>query len=239
MDTGSFFTRWGQVVILGLMQAGGLGIMTFTSLALYLWRRRVSFTDRIAVGQSLLHDPGFALGRFLIQLFCVAFLIELLGALLLFWQAPDAFTPFSAVFHAVSAFCNAGFSLFSDSLMAWKGDWGVNLTVMSLIFLGGIGFSVLIEWQTVGMHRFKPGEIGSEKTFELVYPDRCENQFFLDPFRLDVSLSGRVRGVSPDDGPGECCFKRPVSIGDLQNGGIQHIEYCRNDQCPLCRSCWG
>jgi trk system potassium uptake protein TrkH len=50
VDTGSFFTRWGQVVILGLMQAGGLGIMTFTSLALYLWRRRVSFTDRIAVG---------------------------------------------------------------------------------------------------------------------------------------------------------------------------------------------
>jgi trk system potassium uptake protein TrkH len=155
VDTGSFFTRWGQVVIFGLMQAGGLGIMTFTSLALYLWRRRVSFTDRIAVGQSLLHDPGFALGRFLIQLFCVTFLIELLGALLLFWQAPDAFTPFSAIFHAVSAFCNAGFSLFNDSLMAWKGDWGVNLTFIALIFLGGIGFSVLIEWQPVGINRFK------------------------------------------------------------------------------------
>ncbi len=155
VDTGSFFTRWGQVVILGLMQAGGLGIMTFTSLALYLWRRRVSFTDRIAVGQSLLHDPGFALGRFLIQLFCVTFFIELLGALLLFWQAPNAFTPFSAIFHAVSAFCNAGFSLFNDSLMTWKGDWGVNLTFIALIFLGGIGFSVLIEWQSVGINRFK------------------------------------------------------------------------------------
>ncbi len=163
VDTGSFFARWEQVVILGMMQAGGLGIMTFTSLALYLWRRRVSFTDRIAVGQFLLHDPGFALGRFLIRLFCVAFSIELAGALLLFWQAPDAFTPFSAVFHAVSAFCNAGFSLFSDSLMAWKGDWGVNLTFVALIILGGIGFSVLIEWQTIGINRFKSGALKLDK----------------------------------------------------------------------------
>ena len=81
--------------------------MTFASLAFYLWRQRVSFTDRIAVGQSLLHDPTFHLGKFLTSLVAWTFIIEFLGAAFLFIQAPNIFSPFSALFHAVSAFCNA------------------------------------------------------------------------------------------------------------------------------------
>jgi len=145
VDTGTFFSRAGQVIILVLIQVGGLGIMTFTSLAFYLWRRRVSFTDRLAVGQSLLHDPAFHLGKFLQQIVAWTFFLEGVGALLLFLRDPAAFTPFSAVFHSVSAFCNAGFSLFGDSLSAWRQDLGVNLVFIALITLGGLGFSVLIE----------------------------------------------------------------------------------------------
>ncbi|MCI5125622.1 MAG: potassium transporter TrkH, partial [Candidatus Electrothrix sp. AR5] len=66
-DTGKEFTRAGQSVILLLIQMGGLGIMTFTSLTFFLWKKRVSLTDRIAVGQGLLHNFGFHLGRFLVQ----------------------------------------------------------------------------------------------------------------------------------------------------------------------------
>jgi trk system potassium uptake protein TrkH len=145
VDTGSYFTTLGQVTILCLMQLGGLGIMTFTSLSIYIWRRRTTITDRIAVGQILLHDATFNLGRFLIEIVCWTFLIEAVGAVLLFLLDPVAFSPLSAVFHAVSAFCNAGFSLFRDSLMGFKGDWGVNLVFMGLIVVGGIGFSVFVE----------------------------------------------------------------------------------------------
>ncbi len=67
VDTGCAFTRTGQVVILLLIQFGGLGIMSFSSLALYLWNKKVSLIDRIAVGQNLLHDSKFHLGKFLVR----------------------------------------------------------------------------------------------------------------------------------------------------------------------------
>ena len=145
VDTGSYFSLLGKTVVLCLMQVGGLGIMTFTSLSIYLWRRRTSITDRIAIGQALAYETGFNLGRFLVEIVFWTFLIEFLGAALLLVLAPDSFTPFSAVFHSVSAFCNAGFSLFSNSLMGLKGNWGVNLVFIVLIFTGGIGFSVFID----------------------------------------------------------------------------------------------
>ncbi|MCF8107224.1 MAG: potassium transporter TrkH [Desulfohalobiaceae bacterium] len=144
VDTGSYFTRFGQSVIMILIQLGGLGVMTYTSLIFYLWRRRVSLTDRLALGQSLLHDPSFRLGRFFIQLVLVCLSLEGIGFILMYLAVPG-FGLFEALFHAVSAFCNAGFALQEDSLTAWRGLWTVNLIFMVLIVLGGLGFSVLIE----------------------------------------------------------------------------------------------
>lgn len=157
VDTGSFFSSWGQTVILVLIQLGGLGIMTFTSLAFYLWRQRVSLVDRIAVGQSLLHDPTFQLGRFLIRIVVWTLSIEILGAGLIYLHSGGAFSPYSALFHAVSAFCNAGFSLYRDSLIAWRGDTGINLIFMMLIILGGIGFSVMVEISVYSLNRIRHG----------------------------------------------------------------------------------
>jgi trk system potassium uptake protein TrkH len=145
VDTGSTYTRTGQTVILLLIQMGGLGIMSFSSLAFYLWKKKISLTDKIAVGQSLLNNASFHLGKFLVQLITVTLLIELSGALFLFFSDPQGFPPFSALFHAVSAFCNAGFSLQSDSLTRWQGSWLINGIIMLLIILGGLGFSVIIE----------------------------------------------------------------------------------------------
>ncbi len=145
VDTGTHFSTGGHAVLLLLIQAGGLGVMTYSSLVFYLWRRRVTMTDRIAVGQSLLHDPTFHLGRFLFFMVSITLLIELTGAFSLHAADPAGFGPFSALFHAVSAFCNAGFSLYKDNLMPWRTDWWVNITIMLLITLGGLGFSVLGE----------------------------------------------------------------------------------------------
>jgi len=144
VDTGTFFSKIGQIIILCLLQIGGLGIMTITSLIFYLWSRRISLTDRIAVGQGLLHDPTFSLGSFLIRVVVMTFSIEGIGALLLYLLS-DQITPFSAIFHSISAFCNAGFSLYKDSLIRFKGDVIVNFIIISLIVLGGLGFSVLQE----------------------------------------------------------------------------------------------
>lgn len=156
VDTGSYFSYFGQIIILSLIQMGGLGIMTFASLAFYLWRKRVSITDRIAVGQYLRHDPSFHLGIFLIQIVLWTFSIEFAGALFLFIKSPEHFYPFSALFHSISAFCNAGFSLFSNNLIDWQGDWIVNLIFFTLIFLGGIGFSVIVELQEYLKKLLKP-----------------------------------------------------------------------------------
>jgi trk system potassium uptake protein TrkH len=147
VDTGTSFSLTGLIIILGLIQVGGLGIMTFTGLFFYLLRRRVSLTDRIAIGQSILHDPSFKIGSFLKRLVLWTLIIESAGAFLIHLLDPQGFPAFSALFHAVSAFCNAGFSLQADSLIPWRGNWGINLVFMLLIIIGGIGFSVILESQ--------------------------------------------------------------------------------------------
>ena len=96
VDTGTVFSTFGQTVIAVLIQIGGLGVMTYTSLVFYLWRRRVSLTDRIAVGQSLQGDPSFKLGRFLVQLFLVCLGIEALGAVAMYFFSLGEMDWFSA-----------------------------------------------------------------------------------------------------------------------------------------------
>lgn len=145
VDTGSFFSPLGQTIILACIQLGGLGIMTYTSLVFYLWRRRVSLADRIAVGQSLLHEPNFALGSFLLQVVILIFTIEAAGCLLLMLAGGGDLSLFWSIFHSVSAFCNAGFALQPNSLIPWRDDLPVNIIFMVLIVIGGLGFSVLLE----------------------------------------------------------------------------------------------
>jgi trk system potassium uptake protein TrkH len=145
VDTPSTFSTTGRTVLMVLIQLGGLGIMTYSSLIFFLLRRRVSLTDKAAVGQVLLHDPSFDLGRFLTHMVIFTLCIELAGAAALMVLIPQDMPWFHALFHAVSAFCNAGFALFSDSLMRWEGHTGVNLVFMLLIIAGGLGFSVMEE----------------------------------------------------------------------------------------------
>lgn len=145
VDTGTVFNQTGQAILLFLIQIGGLGIMSFTSLAFYLLNKKVSLTARMTVGQDLLHDSSFHLGSFLIAILSVTLAIEGLGAVSLYLADPVAFPPFSAIFHSVSAFCNAGFSLKSDSLVHFSSNWMVNIIFMLLIILGGIGFAFMVE----------------------------------------------------------------------------------------------
>ena len=145
IDIGSTFSLFGQTVILLLIQLGGIGIMTYAALIYFLIRQRVALNDRLVTGQGLQHDRNLPFGKLLVRIVCWTLVIEITGAIFLHIADPQAFTFFPALFHAVSAFCNAGFSLYHDSLMHWHADWGVNSVFILLIVSGGIGFSVVVE----------------------------------------------------------------------------------------------
>jgi len=140
VDTGSEFTRAGQVTILVLIQIGGLGIMTFGVLALLLFRRRVALEQETAVREIYTVVGRWRVGRLLGAVVGTTLLIELVGYVgIRFSGEPH----FAALFHSVSAFCNAGFSINADSMQS--AGVGVRLTIMALIIAGGLGFTTLLE----------------------------------------------------------------------------------------------
>ncbi len=159
VDTGSHFTLFGQLVILLLIQIGGLGIMTFSVYLFFYLRVGVGMRGRWIIHETLLHTPVESMRDLIGSIFALTLAIEGAGAVLLCF----AFVPqmglaqgmYYALFHSVSAFCNAGFSLFPDSLVGYRSDPLVNLTIMALIILGGIGFLVMRE--VIDLLKPRPG----------------------------------------------------------------------------------
>lgn len=149
LDVGTVLNGHGLLVLLLLIQLGGLGITTYTSLVFLLLRHKVPFTDRTAVSQALLKDSEFDLAGFLRQVVLLVVFIELSGAVALYLADPVVFHPFSALFHSISAFCNAGFGLLPTNLITLQDNIAVNSIIMTNIIVGGIGFSVLRECLSV------------------------------------------------------------------------------------------
>ncbi len=170
VDPSMEFNRFGQSVIILLMQLGGLGIMSYSTLIFYMWRRRITLNDRLAVGLALLHDSSFDLGTFLQRVALTIVGLELLGALALYAMEPAAIGPFKAVFLSVSAFCNAGIALWPDNLMGWKESIGVNAVVMILIVLGGLGFYVLDDCLLFFKSRLLPHSPGLQRRRRFLLP---------------------------------------------------------------------
>ncbi len=157
VDTGTHWTLFGHIVILVLIQFGGIGIMTFTSLIILIFARRLSLWDRDIMEQSVAADRSQPLSRVLIAVFLLTFVFELIGATILTWRFAAHFelgkAAFLGLFHAISAFCNAGFSLFTTNLMDYQADLIINVTTMLLIILGGIGFWVLFDLKNIVKHK--------------------------------------------------------------------------------------
>ncbi len=146
-DTPHYFSRFGQIVILVLIQLGGLGIMTYSAF-LALIVGRFSFGQRKIVQEMFEEERNIY--NMIFYIFKMTLIIECIGILLLFARWIFIFDdPFKciylSIFHSISAFCNAGFSLFSDSLSRFVSDPITNLIIMSLIILGGIGFIAIHE----------------------------------------------------------------------------------------------
>jgi trk system potassium uptake protein TrkH len=148
-DTPTYFTLTGQVIILLLIQLGGLGVMTFSTMVLLVAGRKIAVTDRILVQEGFRPSTAMDFRSLIKSVFFFTFSIEFLGFVLLFLRfhkdLPWPKAVYSSLFHSVSAFCNAGFSIYSNSLMSYRSDILVNLTVIFLIILGGLGFLVIQE----------------------------------------------------------------------------------------------
>lgn len=160
-DTYTQFSLYGQLVILCLIQIGGLGFMTATALFLMIAGRKIGLSERSILTESV---SAFQIGgivRLIRRIMICTGIFEGIGALLLairFCPQMGASTGvYYAIFHAISAFCNAGFDLMGRfapyaSLTPYQSDVIINLTIMSLIVIGGLGFVV---WDDIIEHRLR------------------------------------------------------------------------------------
>lgn len=148
VDTAKDLTIPGQLVVLALIQVGGLGIMVFSFFGAFALGRKISLKERLTVSYLLSEDDMRGLSSSLRRIVVSTLVIEALGAAALYVRFSARGTHglralLDSVFHAVSAFCNAGFALFSDSLESFRADPWITLTVAVLIVLGGISFGVI------------------------------------------------------------------------------------------------
>jgi trk system potassium uptake protein TrkH len=143
------FSLIGQIVILSLIQLGGVGIMTFTSFIMLTLGGSVGLRQQALMSETLGSRGVTDVRKILRRVFAVSLSIEFLGAALLWirfsFDMPWPRAGWYALFHSVSAFCNAGFGLWNDSLVGYRGDWLVNIVICGLVILGGLGFPVLLE----------------------------------------------------------------------------------------------
>jgi trk system potassium uptake protein TrkH len=150
VDTGTDFSFFGQMVILILFQIGGLGIMTLSTALSVIIFKKMTLSDQTAIGDMLDQSEG-NIKIFLKYILSYTFFLEFLGTLILMAVFINTFPDdplkalYYSVFHSVSAFCNAGFGLFSDSFAGYAGSWAVNITIMFLIIFGGLGFVVIYD----------------------------------------------------------------------------------------------
>jgi trk system potassium uptake protein len=150
-DTGARFSTFGQLVILTCIQIGGLGLMSFTTIFLVLSEKRLGIADRMVIQQSFHHGEGASIRSLLAYIVTVTLVIEGIGALMLssYWYSIGRFQAFGealyhGIFHSVSAFCNAGFSLYTLNAVEFQRDPFVMTVISLLIVMGGLGF--LVGW---------------------------------------------------------------------------------------------
>lgn len=162
VDTPTTYSLFGELVILALIQTGGLGFMTMSTLVALLLGKRITMKERLVMQEALNQLTVAGVVRLSKYVLGFTLLAESAGGLLLAARfsrdMPLGQALYFGFFHAISAFCNAGFSLFSANLADYRGDLLVNLVITTLIIFGGLGFSVVADiytkrsWQRLSLH---------------------------------------------------------------------------------------
>ena len=149
VDTGSYYSLFGDIVILLLIQVGGLGYMTATTFLLILLGRRFGLKEKLAIQKSLDLRGLSSTVQLVRSIIALTLVFELLGVIFLFpvFEADYGVLQglWFAIFHSISAFNNAGFSLFPDSLTQYATSIPINIIIPALILLGGLGYQVIME----------------------------------------------------------------------------------------------
>jgi len=151
LDTPRDWAPFGRAVIFALFQIGGLGIMTLSTFFAVLLGRKLTLRQNVVIQSAMNHNRVLGAKRLIKYIIGLTFTVEIIGAGLLFlrWSFLEKWTVgerlAQSLFHAVSAFCNAGFSLFSYSFMDYPKDLAVNAIMMALIITGGLGFIVILD----------------------------------------------------------------------------------------------
>jgi len=229
LDLGQDLSIPGQVVTLFLFQIGGLGIITFSTVFFVLMGRGISFKGREIVQSTFLHTPRRDFLVILKSVLWFTLIFEVLGTLLLYvafsrdYSPPRAF--YHALYNAVSAFNNCGYSLFSDSLMAYQGDWIVNFTVIGLLVCGGIGFVVQFEVFSCLRRRQKRlslhAKIALVATAVLLLGGAVLFYLFERDFILrDAPLGNQILASIFQSASPRTCGYNTVDIGALTNPAI-------------------
>jgi len=154
VDTALCFSLTGKIIILCLIQAGGLGIMTFTSYFSYFFKGKTTFHNQLILSDMANSETISEVFDILKRIIIVTFIIEGIGAFLIFINFPeDVYMSnwqmiFFSVFHSVSAFCNAGFSTLSDNFhdIYFRFNYPIHLIISFLIIIGGLGFPILFNF---------------------------------------------------------------------------------------------
>lgn len=152
VDTGSYFTLFGQTVILFLMQLGGLGIMTFASYFSYFFRGQTSYQNQLMLKDATNSDKIGEVFSVLKKILSITFLVEFIGAVFIYFSLSKSEIShigdrvFFSIFHAVSGFCNAGFSTLEYSLYEpdFRFNYPLHIVIALLFILGGIGFPIVL-----------------------------------------------------------------------------------------------
>lgn len=148
-DISTHYNTFGKIVILILIQLGGLGILTFSSMLVLLISSKMNYYAKKIIKEDINFDIFLELPRYIKRVALVVFFIEFVGAVLLFFQFITQMSFKKAVafsiFHSISAFCNAGFTLFSNNLESYQSNIYINIVISSLIVLGGIGFASILD----------------------------------------------------------------------------------------------
>jgi trk system potassium uptake protein TrkH len=162
-DTGKDFSLMGKLIILTLIQLGGLGIVVFGAVIALLLGQALSLRESVAMQDLLSARTLSQIGRMIVFIFVGTLFIEAAGAVSVFrmWDNVPEFTGniheqwFCSIFHSISAFCNAGFSLFSNSFIGYNRCWEIYLVICPLIILGGLGFGVLYDLSNITADKVK------------------------------------------------------------------------------------
>ncbi len=149
VDTGTYFSPFGQAVILVLVQMGGLGYMTVTTFLLLLLGRRFGLKEKLALQQALDRSELEGAAQILKSIVATTLIFEITGIFLLMLVFYPQYgfdrSLWLSTFHSISAFNNAGFSLFKDNLIGYQSSLLLNLVITGLIIFGGIGYEVIFE----------------------------------------------------------------------------------------------